>query len=229
MSGGSRGRPKWSGRVEALSDNLATHRALGVPGADDRSSPIGVVCDGGRGRALLSDTGGATAGGATAALVLATIGAGLAPDDAEIGRGALAGASRAIRAFRGRTPTSVEMRAPAIKQERRERMIRVGLLLRYGRLDDVSLRTRRDRELAGRHDGPQGRRGRDRCSIWRASSRGRSVLPRVAPGLSDPTSPARSRHRIGHMTRRCAAPSHRPIRVKAEGLAAERMLDDLHG
>jgi hypothetical protein len=33
---------------------LATHRASGVAGADDCSSPIGVICDDGRGRALLS-------------------------------------------------------------------------------------------------------------------------------------------------------------------------------
>ena len=40
---------------------MATHRALGAPGADDRSSPTGVTCD--DERVLLSATGSATAVG----------------------------------------------------------------------------------------------------------------------------------------------------------------------
>jgi len=85
----------------------ATHRALGARGADDRSSPIGVICDGGRGRVLLSDSDSERASGGAAALLLAGVGRLASSGCVERCRGMLTLALRAFRvsgARRARVP-----------------------------------------------------------------------------------------------------------------------------
>ena len=115
------------------------------------------------------------------------------------------------------------------EKERRERMNQSWPpLLRYGRLDDVSLRTRRGRELAGRHDGQQGRPVAIAAQFGGPPRRAEHSSARRAR-LSDPPDTARPLAIAPDRRPEAARPTHRPIRVKAEGLAAERIRDDLHG